>query len=306
MKTSPSSMQGSERVWARLRQDRLFLVMLVIVGSLAVAAVVGPFLTGYDFGAMSERQFSAPSAEHWCGTDVHGRDLLTRMLHGARISLLVGVIGASVSLVIGVAYGAVAGYCGGKTDLVMMRAVDVLYSLPRLIFVIILITALERPVTRALAMLQLSMMTPHARLLLLFMGLGMVEWLTMARIVRGQVLTLKEQAFVQAARALGQRHIVILWKHLLPNLSGIIIVYLTLTIPVVILEESFLSFLGLGVQAPAASWGTLIADGAQVINPLKVYWWLLVFPASLMALTLLALNFLGDSLRDVLDPRRSR
>jgi oligopeptide transport system permease protein len=287
------------------RQPAFYLSVFFLV-SVVTAAIAGPFLTGYGFDEISGQQFAPPESAHWCGTDIHGRDLLTRLLWGARISLMVGLIGALVSLSIGVTYGAIAGYVGGSIDNGMMRVVDILYSLPRLVFVIVLMAALERPSAHWIAAVGLQYLIPDARLLLLFIGLGFVEWLTMARIVRGQVLVLKEQSFVQAALALGQSHTAVLWRHLRPNLTGIILVYLTLTIPVIILEESFLSFLGLGVQAPLSSWGSLISSGAQFINPIKIDWWLIAFPGGLMALTLLALNFLGDSLRDALDPRSKK
>ncbi len=287
-------------------REPAFLFCLVLLLLIALGAIFGPSLTPYSDAQVSAAQFAAPESAHWCGTDIHGRDLLTRIFYGARISLLVGLLGATVSLTIGVTYGAVAGYVGGAMDNVMMRFVDILYSLPRLVFVIVLVTAVERPATKLIAQLGLSWFFVDTRLVLLFIGLGLVEWLTMARIIRGQVLVLREQSFVQAAVALGQSHATILRRHLLPNLTGIILVYLTLTIPIIILEESFLSFLGLGVQAPHASWGSLIANAAQFINPIKIYWWLLVFPGAAMALTLLSLNFIGDSLRDAFDPRSKK
>ncbi|PAW77831.1 MAG: ABC transporter permease [Verrucomicrobia bacterium Tous-C9LFEB] len=286
-------------------RDPSFLACVGFVVVLVIAAIAGPSFTGYRYDEMGP-QFSPPSWKHWCGTDFLGYDLLTRLLYGARISLLVGFVGAFVSLTIGVAYGAISGYIGGWVDNVLMRALDVLYSLPRIVFVIVLVAALEKPSNIWITKLGLHDIIPDARLLLLFIGLGLVEWLTMARIVRGQVLVLKELSFVQAAKALGQSHARILWQHLLPNMLGIILIYLTLTIPVVILEESFLSFLGLGVQAPAPSWGSILSESAQYINPLRIYWWLLVFPAGFMALTLLALNFIGDTLRDALDPRSQK
>ena len=286
-----------------LLRDPWMASALAILALLGLAAVAGPGFTGYDGNATSALQLAPPSAAHWCGTDLHGRDLLTRLLLGARISFLVGLVGAFVSLVIGVAYGMVAGYAGGKTDNAMMRVVDTLYALPSLIFVIILIAVFAEPLAALLSRLGIGNVKEQAHLLLLFAGLGCVEWLTMARVVRGQVLVLRELAFVQASRTLGQTTVRILVRHLLPNLTGVILVYLTLSIPAVILQESFLSFLGLGVQAPASSLGSLMADGAQVINPMRVSWWLLVFPGLFMALTLLSLNFLGDGLRDALDPR---
>ncbi len=290
-----------KRVTRKLQASSIFCFgfLIFIVG----AAALGPFLTGYGYEQTSNQQFAPPSTQHLFGTDLHGRDLLTRVLHGARISLMVGLIGAIVSLTVGVSYGMISGYSGGRTDMIMMRWVDVLYSLPRLIFVIILITALDRPTRIFLQHLGMETFANSTRVLLLFVGLGAMEWLTMARIIRGQVLALKEQSFVLAARSLGASTSRILFHHLLPNLNGIIIIYLTLTIPGIILLESLLSFLGLGIQAPQSSWGTLISEGASAVNPLRIYWWLLVFPGGIMALTLLTLNILGDRLRDILDPR---
>jgi peptide/nickel transport system permease protein/oligopeptide transport system permease protein len=296
-------MNARPGLWQILKRDRIALTALGIVLTVVLTAVVGPWLSPYAFDQTSAAQFSSPSWSHWCGTDLFGRDLLTRMLYGARLSLLVAAVGAGVSLVIGVVYGAVSGYAGGRVDNAMMRGVEVLASLPRLIFVIVLIAVLQKHTETFLTGLGLPGWVPQARLLLLFVGLGCVEWLTMARIVRGQVLVLRESQFVQAARALGQSHSRILVLHVLPNITSIVLVYLTLTLPVVMLEESFLSFLGLGVQPPAASWGSLLSSGAQLLNPLKIAWWLLVFPGGLMALTLIALNVLGDALRDALDPR---
>jgi len=277
-----------------------------LLAAVSLAAIVGPLLSPYSHDQLGSLRFAPPHLEHLGGTDLLGRDVMARTLMGARISLLVGVFGAMVSLAIGVTYGAISGYAGGKTDLLMMRLVDTLYSIPRLVFVIVLISVLDLHVRETLMRVGRPDWAPQAKFILLFAGLGAVQWLAMARIVRGQVLTLKERQFVLAARALGQGHLAIMVRHILPNLIGIVIVYLTLTIPVVILEESLLSFLGLGVQPPMASWGTLIAQGAQTINPVKSYWWLLVMPGTAMALTLMALNFLGDGLRDVLDPRARR
>jgi peptide/nickel transport system permease protein/oligopeptide transport system permease protein len=262
---------------------------------------------------LTEEQFHAPSRAHWFGTDVHGRDLQSRVFYGARISLLVGIVGAAISLVIGVLWGATAGYVGGRWDGVMMRFVDVLYSLPSIVFVIVLIAVVEEPfktwLTRSLAAEKqlpqesLAAVGPAANLLLLFAGLGAVSWLTMARIVRGQVLSLRTRGFVYASRVLGASHARILLRHILPNTYGIIITYLTLTVPAIILYESFLSFLGLGIQPPQASLGSLIAEGAAQINWIRIYWWMIVYPGITLASTLLALNFLGDGLRDACDPR---
>ena len=252
---------------------------------------------------LSDEQFHAPGAVHWFGTDVHGRDLFSRVLYGAQISLLVGVAGSAVSLVIGVLWGAIAGYAGGRLDSWMMRIVDILYSLPSLIFVIVMITTLEGLVRRWLAGSGAEGLERSVRLAFLLVGLAAVSWLNMARIVRGQVLSLRQRPFVEASRALGAGPVRILFKHIVPHTFGVIIVYLSLTIPAIVLYESFLSYLGLGVQPPMASWGSLLAEGADQINPIRVYWWLIVFPGVFLVTTLLALNLVGDGLRDAWDVR---
>lgn len=282
---------------------RIILFSSSLLLLIALLAIAGPWLSPYRYDDTSHASLLSPSLAHWFGTDINGRDVLTRTLYGARISLLVGIIGASVSLAVGVCYGLVSGYCGGRIDTLMMRFVDILYSLPRLILVIFIIAVFDQHAKKFFIELGLIEWASWSRLILLFMALGLVEWLTMARIVRGQVLSLRERAFIQAAHVLGQSNRKIIIKHLLPNVTGIILVYLTLTIPSVILEESFLSFLGLGVQAPQASWGTLLSEGAGFINPIKISWWMLLGPGIMMALTLLALNFLGDALRDRFDPK---
>jgi len=265
--------------------------------------MVGPFFLPESLGEPSRNQYAAPSWDHPFGTDLNGRDVLYRVLLGGRVSLIVGLCGALVSLFIGTAWGLISGYAGGKTDAVMMRIVDILYSVPRLIFILIAINAFNAQLQTFAAELRWEWLVQSSRIAILILTLGVIEWLTMARIVRGQVLALKSRQFVTAAHALGQSHAVILVKHLLPNLTGIILIYLTLTIPAVIIDESFLSFLGLGIQSPQASWGSLLADGTGAINPVRSFWWLLVFPATAMAATLLALNFLGDAMRDAFDPR---
>ncbi len=216
---------------------------------LALLCFLGPLLSPYSSSTLSENQFSPPSFSHWMGTDINGRDVLTMTLEGGRVSLLVGLVGASISLIIGTLYGLISGYLGGKIDTLMMRVVDILYALPRIVIVMVLIALFDQQTRALLEQSGWPQLIQYSRILLLFVGLGFVEWLTMARIVRGQVLTLKERAYVQAALSMGQSRWRIMSRHLLPNLTGIILVYLTLTIPAVILEESFLSFLGLGDQS---------------------------------------------------------
>jgi ABC-type dipeptide/oligopeptide/nickel transport system permease subunit len=292
-----------QRAWLRFKHNKPAVISLGFVAVLVAIVLLAPWLSPYAPNDVSDAQFQKPSARHWFGTDVHGRDLLARTLAGARVSLLVGAVGTGVSLVIGVLWGSIAGYAGGRTDGFMMRFVDILYALPSIIFVIVLITSLEEIVKKFVGSTAFGI---SVRLLFLFVGLGAVSWLTMARIVRGQVLSLRERHFVMASRSLGATHARVLFQHILPNTLGIIIVYLTLTVPSVILYESFLSYLGLGIQPPMASWGSLIAEGARQLNPIRIYWWLLVFPCATLISTLLALNFLGDGLRDAYDPRGDR
>ena len=257
------------------------IVLLVLIVLAAFAPWIAPYPYAYqnlDLGA------SPPSSAHLLGTDVLGRDLLSRILYGARISLLVGFIATSVALIIGVSWGIIAGYAGGKIDSVMMRIVDILYGLPFIIFIILLMVIFGR------------------NLWLLFLAIGAVEWLTMARIVRAQVLSLKNQEFVLAAQAMGVSNFAMFKRHLLPNILGPVAVYATLTIPQVMLLESFLSFLGLGIQPPMSSWGTLIKDG---VESMEEYSWLLIYPGLTFTITLFALNFFGDGLRDALDPKTS-
>ena len=292
--------------WRRLRRNPVAIIAAIILITVFAFAVVGPSVFRLDPHATSNAQYAPPSAQHWFGTDVNGRDSFARVLEGARISLLVGFCGAFIALFVGTTYGLISGYAGGRTDALMMRFVEILYAIPRLIIIILVTFIFDRHFKNWLNGIGFSGLVGYSKIIILIVSLGLIEWLTMARIVRGQVLALKSQQFVLAARALGQTHLRIILRHLLPNLLGIVIIYLTLTIPAVILDESFLSFLGLGVQAPQASWGSLLSEGAQVINPVKSYWWLLLFPALVMSITLLALNFLGDALRDALDPRAKR
>jgi oligopeptide transport system permease protein len=273
--------------WKRLRKNRMAVVSGCVILLLVVACLVGPWLIWATWGYDETTQDLAygpqpPSWKHPFGTDFYGRDLLVRVLSGGRVSLTVGLLAALVAATIGTVYGAVASYAGGLVDTVMMRAVDILYALPYMFLVIILVTILGKS------------------LLLVFLALGAVGWLLTARIVRGQVMSLKEQDFVLAARSLGTSGQDIVFRHLIPNTLGPVIVTFTLTVPSMILQEAFLSFLGLGVQAPRPSLGALINDGA---NQMLVFWWTLVFPGGVMAVMLFALNFLGDGVRDALDPR---
>jgi len=272
--------------WKQLRKNRAAIAGLVILIILIAASAAAPLLTPYSY----EEQNLAlgpvrPSLDHWLGTDTLGRDLFTRLLYGGRTSFLVGICATVVSLLIGVPYGAISGYIGGRVDSVMMRIVDILYTMPFTILVIILMVVFGR------------------NILLLFGAIGAIQWLVMARIIRGQVLALRQQAFVESAIAIGASRRRIIFTHIIPNVMGIIIVYTTLTIPHVMLMETFLSFLGLGIQPPMSSWGLLIKDGASVMES---YPWLLISPALVFSLTLFSMNFLGDGLRDALDPRFSK
>jgi peptide/nickel transport system permease protein/oligopeptide transport system permease protein len=290
-------------IWERLWRRRVARTALVVLLLVTLAAIVGPMLMPAGAGDVSGSQFSPPGWRHPFGTDLDGRDVLYRVLQGARVSLLVGISGALISFGVGTAYGLVSGYAGGRMDAGMMRAVEILYSIPRLIIILIFINAFDVHLKDWMATHGMAGVVPDSRVVILILCLGLIEWLTMARIVRGQVLALKAQQFVAAAQSLGQSHVKILLRHLLPNLLGVIVVYLTLTVPAVILDESFLSFLGLGIQPPQSSWGSLLAEGAEVINPIRSNWWLLLFPALAMCFTLLALNFLGDAIREAADPR---
>ena len=297
MKHPTAPRPGLLRRLLRRPSARLSLLVLACV---FLGATFLPLALKYQSQTTSSDAFLAPNTSHLFGTDLNGRDVLARTLQGARISLLVGCAGALVSLGIGTSVGLLAGYVGGRVDALLMRLVDVLYAVPRLILIILLEFLLDPWLQKSLATVQDGRWVGYSKIAILIVALGCIEWLTMARIIRGQVLSLKTLPFIDAAHALGQSHFKILTHHLLPNLAGVIVVYLTLTVPAVMLDESFLSFLGLGVQAPQASWGTLLSDGAQALNPVRSHWWLLVFPATAMSLTLIALNFLGDALRDSL------
>ena len=262
----------NQKAWRRFKNHRLAVGCGLFLLALLLLILAWPSVSTYPPETVSDAQFQPPSTGHWLGTDVHGRDLTSRIFFGARVSLLVGLVGAGVSLIIGVLWGAVAGYLGGRWDSFLMRVVDVLYSLPSIIFVIVLITTLHGALDKLQSAGKLTVtMRDTAKFVGLFVGLGAVSWLTMARIVRGQVLSLRTRQFVDASRALGATHTQILFRHILPNITGIIIVYLMLLVPAIILYESFLSYLGLGIQPPQASLGSLIADGAAQINPIRIY-----------------------------------
>ena len=277
------SVSPRQDAWRRLKKNKPAMFGLFVLAILIVLSILAPWITPYSYAEQSlELGPGPPSAAHWLGSDLFGRDLFTRMLYGSRISLAVGFIATAVALLIGVTWGALAGYLGGRTDALMMRAVDVLYALPFTIFIILLMVVFGN------------------NIILLFLAIGAVEWLTMARIVRGQVLHVKQQDFVEAAVSLGLTRMQIITRHVIPNVMGPVIVYATLTVPNVILLESFLSFLGLGIQPPQSSWGLLISYGVETMEE---YPWLLIYPAALLSLTLFSLNFLGDGLRDALGDR---
>jgi oligopeptide transport system permease protein len=285
-------------LWAdargRLFRNRAAMTGILVLALIAGVAIFAPLISAYAYDAIDYSIVScapdwwpAPATctaggTHWFGTDAVGRDLFVRVLYGARVSLAVGFVATLVSLVIGVLYGATAGYLGGRIDAVMMRAVDILYSLPFIFFVIILMVLFDR------------------NFFLLFVAIGAVVWLTMARIVRGQTLSAKQKEYIEAARAAGVSPFGIITHHIIPNVVGPVVVYVTLTVPDVILIESFLSFLGLGIQEPLTSWGVLISDGANTMESAP---WMLIFPALFMAVTLFCFNFIGDGLRDALDPK---
>ncbi len=297
--------------WRRLLKNKLAVFGLIVMTIMVIAVIIGPAIIRWTTGFTPDyipadsdliKSFP-PSLKHPMGTDDAGRDLLSRVLQGGRISLMVGVISTFVSLIVGVSYGATAGYLGGKIDNVMMRIVDIIYAIPYILIVIVLLQVFGGQNTPGWIESISNVFGGGAglnQIFLLFFALGLVSWLTMARVVRGQVLSLKNQEFVLAARATGVSTFNIIFRHLVPNTLGPVIVYATLTIPSVMLTEAFLSFLGIGVQAPYASWGSLAADG---IKNIAIFPWQLIFPGVTMALTLFSLNFLGDGLRDALDPQ---
>ncbi len=310
-----ASVSPNRRAWRKFRRNPAALGAALLLLASVFLLLIAP---GFQSEALAhhlpraltwspltltDEQFAPPGVDHWFGTDVHGRDVLSRVIAGSRISLLVGILGAGISVVIGVSWGAVAGYLGGRWDSWMMRVVDALYAMPTIVLVVVLVATLQAPLKALLIDRWGADLGPAANLLLLFAGLGAVSWLTMARIVRGQVLSLRERNYIAASRVLGASHLRILLRHVLPNVWGVVMVYLTLTIPSVILYESFLSYLGLGVEPPLASLGYLIADGAGHINALRSHWWLIVFPSTALTGTLLALNLVGDGLREAWDPR---
>jgi oligopeptide transport system permease protein len=271
--------------WNVLRRNRAAMFSACLIGFMAVLVIIGPWLSPYTYAQTDWDNVSiGPDLEsrHYFGTDALGRDLFVRTLHGGRISLMIGIVATAVSLLIGISYGATAGYLGGRVDHVMMRIVDILYAMPFMFFVILLMVFFGR------------------NIILIFVAIGAINWLDMARIVRGQTLSLKSKEFVEAAEAQGVSTFNIIRRHIVPNLLGVVAVYVTLTIPQVILVESFLSFLGLGVQEPMTSWGALVNEGAQEMETAP---WMLIFPAVFLAATLFCFNFVGDGLRDALDPK---
>lgn len=298
--------------WKRLLKNKLATFGLVVLIIMAITVFVGPYilnaLTGITPDGMptageNALKSSPPSFKNLMGTDDAGRDIFSRVMQGGRISLMVGIISTLVSLIVGVSYGATAGYFGGTIDNIMMRIVDAIYSIPYILIVIVLLSVFGGPNTPSWIKSLSDLFGGGSglnQIFLLFFALGLVSWLTMARVVRGQVLSLKNQEFVLAARATGVSTPGIIFRHIVPNVLGPVIVYATLTVPTVMLSEAFLSFLGLGVQAPFASWGSLATEG---IKNIQIFPWQLIFPGVTMALTLFSLNFLGDGLRDALDPQ---
>jgi oligopeptide transport system permease protein len=293
MGNDPAGLQASSEIergtslwrdaWHRLAKNKMAVASALVLVVIILASFAGPYLSAQSYESQNLRLGAVPPhADHWLGTDTLGRDLLVRILYGGQISIAVGLCATAVALTIGVLYGTISGFLGGKVDAFMMRIVDIIFALPFTVFVILLMVFFGR------------------KFVLLFAAIGAVQWLTMARIVRGQVMSLRRQEFIEAAEALGLSKLRIIFRHMIPNALGPIIVYATLTVPSVMLLEAFLSFLGLGVQPPMSSWGVLIKEGA---DSMEEFPWLLIYPGLALALTLFSLNFLGDGLRDALDPR---
>ena len=272
--------------WHRLAKNKMAVASMIILIAITLASFGGPFFLKQSYETQDLRLGAVPpNVQHWLGTDTLGRDVFVRILYGGQISISVGICATAVALTIGVLYGTTSGFLGGKVDALMMRVVDIIFALPFTVFVILLMVFFGR------------------KFVLLFVAIGAVQWLVMARIVRGQVLSLRYQEFIEAAEALGLSKLRIIFRHIIPNTLGPIIVYATLTVPSVMLLEAFLSFLGLGVQPPMSSWGVLIKEGAEALEEFP---WLLIFPGLFLSITLFTLNFLGDGLRDALDPRASK
>jgi oligopeptide transport system permease protein len=272
--------------WHRLAKNKMAVASMIILIAITLASFVGPFFLKQSYETQDLRLGAVPpNGQHWLGTDTLGRDVFVRILYGGQISISVGICATAVALTIGVLYGTTSGFLGGKVDSLMMRVVDIIFALPFTVFVVLLMVFFGR------------------KFVLLFVAIGAVQWLVMARIVRGQVLSLRHQEFIEAAEALGLSKLRIIFRHIIPNTLGPIIVYATLTVPSVMLLEAFLSFLGLGVQPPMSSWGVLIKEGAEAMEEFP---WLLIFPGLFLSITLFTLNFLGDGLRNALDPRASK
>jgi oligopeptide transport system permease protein len=269
----------------RFLKNRRALLAAAVLGVVGLATLVVPWVSQHDYRDQDyDYVFGRPSGTYWMGTDSLGRDLFGRLFLGGRISFMVGVLATTISVVIGVAYGAVSAFLGGKVDQLLMRFVDVLYGMPTMLIIIIVMAFVR-----------------SRNLLYVFLVLGLFSWLTMARIVRGQILSVKELAFVEAARALGVRTAPIIWRHLIPNILGPVIVYSTLSVPAAMLSEAFLSFLGLGISEPETSWGVLISEGSNALGTERNFWWLITFPGAALAITLYCLNSIGDGLRDAFD-----
>jgi ABC-type dipeptide/oligopeptide/nickel transport system permease subunit len=303
---APATRARSESVWAHaMRSGRvvvgggvLLVILLLCLGTLPWTLRGDPGLYAQISDTAARQPPSRASIVAWFGFDTLGRSVLARCLLGGTISLAVGIAAATISVVLGVSVGLIAGYRGGWVDSALMRTVDVLYGLPYILLVILFKIAFEPRLTSLFGSAQ------AANLVVLFSAIGLVSWLTMARVVRGQVLSLRAQPFIEACRAMGIPPTRVFLRHILPNLVGPITVYATLTVPQAILQESFLSFLGVGVNLPLPTWGNMAAEAVQNLSPVRIYWWMLAFPCILLVVTLLSLNFMGDGLRDVFDPKR--